>query len=508
MTLDIFGNAMKFLNIMAIILNFIPVLAKRVLILLLCASTQALAGGVDSAPVGEVSLVLGKAWLESAERGRRPAEIAAKVYVNDRIITGANGHVHLHFIDQALVSVRPESLLEIQRYDYDELAPEQSSVKFRLDEGVTRSISGDAARSARERFRLNTPIAAIGVRGTDFVVSASDSTTEAKVYEGIIVLAPYSPECSIDSFGPCVANAVELSGNSLQTLAINSSETLPRILPAVTSRNPERMREDVAGAVAANTAEPVGMEQEEDSQLIAAVDTTPADNGESRTSSLEVVQEAVTTPQVTSDADAIAGSQVTPEPEVPGTVDPEIPDFTPATALSYASLNESSLVWGRFSVFTNSIAAQSDERITASFAEARAERETTIGGGGYTLFRSNPDIENPQIDQPQLSFALNSAQAFYSSEAGVAAMQVNGGSLDIDFTTNLFATELNLNHTATGAVDFQANGEIFTGGFFRSSTDNQSLSGAISIDGSEAGYFFEQQLEAGNIQGLTLWDSQ
>lgn len=45
---------------------------------------------------------------------------------------------------------------------------EQSLVRFRLDRGVARAISGAAAEGARERFRLNTPLVAIGVRGTDF----------------------------------------------------------------------------------------------------------------------------------------------------------------------------------------------------------------------------------------------------------------------------------------------------------------------------------------------------
>ena len=33
-----------------------------------------------------------------------------------------------------------------------------------------RSITGQWGEAARDRFRLNTPIAAIGVRGTDFIV--------------------------------------------------------------------------------------------------------------------------------------------------------------------------------------------------------------------------------------------------------------------------------------------------------------------------------------------------
>ncbi len=499
---------MKFLNIMAITMKFIRhscrIFSLILILLLICS--RGYADKLSHLQVGEVSLVLGKAWLVSPERGRRTAEAGANVFVNDRIITAANGHVHLRFIDDALVSVRPDSQLEIQRYDYDERAPQESSVKFRLDEGVTRSISGEAAQSARERFRLNTPIAAIGVRGTDFVVSATGSTTEAMVNEGVIVLAPYSPDCSAEAFGPCVANAVELSGNSLQMLALTESEPLPRLIPSSSLRYPAEMREEVEGAIAANTELMRDSEQQDETHLLASNSSPSDETGTARASSLEVVQEAVTTPQVTSDADAIAISQIPVDQG--GTGIAVAKDFTPETALTYASLNSRELLWGRFSFFSAPETPPADERITVSFGQASLNREQALGGLGYHLFRRDLKEEGLQIEQTQLSFRLNSAQAFYSSDTGLEAMQVRGGSLDINLQSSQFATELNLEHSATGAIDFEASGGVYDGGFFWSRSDDKNLAGAISFDGREAGYFFEQQLEAGGIQGLTLWDSK
>jgi hypothetical protein len=107
-----------------------------------------------------------------------------------------------------------------------------------------------------------------------------------------------------------------------------------------------------------------------------------------------------------------------------------------------------------------------------------------------------------------VGFALSSAQAFYNSDSGVVAMQVNGGTLDIDFNENTFATELNLNHLSTGTIDFTAMGNIYSGGFFYDRSASQNVFGAVSIDGQEAGYYFDRQLKNGGIQGLTLWDAQ
>ena len=107
------------------------------------------------------------------------------------------------------------------QYEYVKSRPEESTVKFTLEAGVTRAVSGEAARAARQRFRLNTPIAAIGVRGTDFVVSADAATTRALVNEGAIVLAPFSEGCKIEALGPCATNALELTGDSLEMLAMD-----------------------------------------------------------------------------------------------------------------------------------------------------------------------------------------------------------------------------------------------------------------------------------------------
>ena len=52
------------------------------------------------------------------------------ISVGDEIETRANGHVHIRFIDDALVSVRPNSRLSIERYDFDASRPERPQSNF------------------------------------------------------------------------------------------------------------------------------------------------------------------------------------------------------------------------------------------------------------------------------------------------------------------------------------------------------------------------------------------
>lgn len=433
--------------------------------------------------VGEVSLVLGRAWLVAEDASRQPISRGTRIRATDQVLTESGGHVHIRFVDQALVSVRPQSRLEIVRYDYNPEQPQQSTIKLNLQEGVTRAISGKGASAARERFRLNTPIAAIGVRGTDFVVSASQSTVRALVNEGAIIMTPFSADCLATAFGPCALNGIELTSSSLQILELESDTLSPRLLPAPHERDPEQLRDEVELVIAnANTAT----------------------EAEDKTLSTDVYLESVTSRRVTAGAENVRapGSQPQPQPQPP-VVQPA-PEFTPAAAVSVAALSERQLVWGR-----RADGQGAQERITVPFQPARAEREVTVGNSEYILLRTEEDTQRVRPGLGEVSFNLNSAQAFYQANGGTAsAMAVNGGSLDINFNRNTFATELQLNHAATGDINLNASGRVLDGGFFNSRSDTEIIAGAVSIDGSEAGFFFEKQLESGGIKGLTLWDKR
>ena len=441
--------------------------------------------------VGEVSLVLGRAYLERDE-ARVLIEAGAKVRVGDRVFTEAGGHVHVRFVDDALVSVRPSSTLDVVRYDYDASKPENSAVKFELSEGVARAISGEAAKSARERFRMNTPIAAIGVRGTDFVVSANSRSTRALVNEGAIVMAPYSSECSSEALGPCAVDAVELSQNSLQVLELGSGNPAPRLVAA----SGERTLSEI--------------ESSESSDATAADAQVASDGTADTLDSTEVYLESVATTKINTEvAAAEKGAGQTPTDQ-PSTDLPETPavltDFTPTVALTADSTDSAQLVWGRWG------STDTPSLLSLSLSEAREGadgRDVTVAStSGFILYRSEPNGARVDSGLGVVRLDLNAAEAFYDSSNGIVAMRVAGGNLELDFVDRAFATELNLDHASTGAIDFTANGAIADGGYLRLKEDTKTLSGAVATDGSAAGYFFEQQLDTGRIQGITLWGAQ
>ena len=209
---------------------------------------------------GEVTFTLGKAFLNDS----KILSVGMKVSAGDVVSTLNNGHVHIRFIDEGLVSVRPNSQLVIEHYEFDAKHPEKSVIKFNLNEGIMRSISGKGAKAARDKFRLNTPIAAIGVRGTDFVVKTNNDSLQAIVNEGAIAVAPFSSECQAAAFGPCQTNAVELTGEARQLLEFSTLYAAPRLIPlakkyaAELSVDQSRLNDD--GSIQTNTSEDESIE--------------------------------------------------------------------------------------------------------------------------------------------------------------------------------------------------------------------------------------------------------
>jgi hypothetical protein len=333
-----------------------------------------------------------------------------------------------------------------------------------------------------QNFRLNTPVAAIGVRGTDFVVSASEKSIRALVNEGAIVAAPYSDLCSAESLGPCSEDAVELNGLTQQILEISTSAAgaTAALLPA----NPAQTQQAVAAAATTLSS---SKNKGKDEELYA--DTV----------SSRAVNQKLITP-------APAPSVVPPSESIVQPV--VVPEFTPDQPRTVEALTvNKQLVWGRYSE-----ANLANERITLSHDTAfiPGVRVQSVGNFNYGLFRAESGTSLVQPGLGVLKFDLAQAQANYTSGGTTELMDVLGGNLQIDFEKERFTTDLLLSHAATGKIEFNEKGVLFPGGYFHPVNGNttQSMAGAVSLDGKEAGYFFGMTLNNGSVEGLTLWNRQ
>jgi hypothetical protein len=417
------------------------------LLLLLSWLGAGTAEAASSPSVGEVSLAIGVSRI-IREGGNHAIQRGMSVMPGDRIETDRGGHVHLRFVDGAYVSVRPGSRLIIESYQYEPASPQEGAVRFRLESGVVRAISGKIAESARERFRLNTPIAAIGVRGTDFVVLAQADRVRVAVNSGAIVLAPLGEGCQANGFGPCsTSSARALSADMGRVmLELQPQQGAPRVVPINGIPSPDRL----------NPPAP----QE------------PRASGSSQTTS-------ETTTEVLA-AKAVAGQTV------PGQV------LRPAPAAT--------LAWGRWGA-----EALPGDAISQSFAEAAAGRQVTVGNDFYALFRPDSQLTQLVSNLGKVDFTLRDAQVNLL-RGGIAELaRVDSAWFSVDFSARQFSTSLAMSHPQAGAVTLQASGPVrFDGMFFRRDSGS-AVAGALTLDGKEAGYFFERSIPGGQFIGITRW---
>ena len=428
--------------------------------------------------VGEASMTIGAVKATSADGVARPLGRGSPIRVGDKIETGEGGHVHIRFVDGGRLSVRPSSRLQVENYARSSDTSTLTAIKFRLDEGVVRSITGSWGEAARDRFRLNTPVAAIGIKGTDFVVKTDVNNTLASVYTGAIMLTPLASGCQT-SLGPCQNGSEKLLTEDMkgQMLALSRLQVIPQLVPAVdllAQRVRPAATEVVAKSDPAIKAEGARSEVANEKALV----------NESRAVDVVAISKS------TSDAQAV--------------VAPVVPSVIPVVVLPP---EVKQLVWARLAA----VAADGDT-ISRSFAQALQNgREGTVGNGTYSLFRGAP-ATGPAILASSDTFAnfrlAGAAAQFVRTELGVdfiESVQVGSGTLNVDFAKSTYATQLNVSNTRIGADVVTSNGIVKPNGVLQTQGGNAFTSGALSLDGKEAGYFFLKSLPAGQLSGITQW---
>jgi len=90
------------------------------------------------------------------------------VYVNDEILTGARSFAVLQFTDGAKVTIRPDSKMLIESYLY--AGTDSDEATLNLVSGGLRVITGAMAKTNPENYKVRTPVALMGVRGTEFSI--------------------------------------------------------------------------------------------------------------------------------------------------------------------------------------------------------------------------------------------------------------------------------------------------------------------------------------------------
>jgi hypothetical protein len=140
--------------------------------ILAAAVISVFALGAFAADVGSIKVAKGAVTVERDGK-RQDAAVGMAIRPTDKILTGADGSVGITFLDNSLLSAGPNSVLAIDKYQFDSTTY-AGEFDASLKSGTLAVVSGKMARQNPESMRVHTPAAIMGVRGTEFLVKVDE----------------------------------------------------------------------------------------------------------------------------------------------------------------------------------------------------------------------------------------------------------------------------------------------------------------------------------------------
>lgn len=117
-------------------------------------------------PAGKVAAVAGKVTAAGADGSIRTIGKDDPIFAGDIVSTGPNSRVRIVFSDDGVVFLRPSTRFVIKAYSHNNAQKEDES-KFSLVKGGFRSVTGAIGHANTKNYSVDTPVATIGIRGTD-----------------------------------------------------------------------------------------------------------------------------------------------------------------------------------------------------------------------------------------------------------------------------------------------------------------------------------------------------
>ncbi len=414
------------------------------------------------AVAGHIAFVNGDVQLNHSQKPNRTAQTGDPVYVGDHIQTQANAHIHLRMVDNAFVALRPESQLVISIYDYNPDQPKASRIRLDLQQGTSRAVTGKGGQAAKHQYRFNTPLAAIGLRGTDYTVTTEADKTRISVAQGGVIVSPLGADCTSTQLGPCNTPLTRvLTAEMRNTILEVTPSQAPRLMTQPQA-SAGTVKNDAAVPLSDATSTKVALQQA--SERMAQGVSQPA-------SVTEAQAPAVPTP------DQIQANPGRPEPLAR---------------------------WGRWTALAQQL-PQGSSTINQVFEQIKDFQIVASNQAFALAYPAQASIGLPE--QGRVQFGLISAEAYVKENNQSRTATVQNGQLEMNFGLKTFTTQVNVLTAPNVQNSIQVQGTVDSYGRLKSNPQSDTnLQGITLNKGLEAAYLFEKTLNNGaTLSGATQW---
>ncbi|HQQ62211.1 MAG TPA: FecR family protein [Pseudomonadales bacterium] len=151
---------------------------------------------------GIVLSAMGTANAQGADQQTRTLARRSGVFVGDRITTGNESQLQVRMKDGAVIALGPNAEFAVKAYSQKASGDKKDEAVLSLVQGGLRTISGHIDKST---YKLETPTATLGIRGTIFdVYVAKDGTTTVVLREGGVDVTGSNVKRKLDVAGLAV----------------------------------------------------------------------------------------------------------------------------------------------------------------------------------------------------------------------------------------------------------------------------------------------------------------
>ncbi len=148
-------------------MRVLPRLILALIVFLVAGLTHDAPGAAPS--IGTTAIATNRVTGSLGDQLRR-LKAGDGVFLDEKIETGVKSKAQLIFKDETVLSIGPKSEVMLTKFVYDP-DPNKGKVVVRAVRGAFRFISGSLSKKA---YKIETPLATIGIRGTifDFLLRA------------------------------------------------------------------------------------------------------------------------------------------------------------------------------------------------------------------------------------------------------------------------------------------------------------------------------------------------
>ena len=137
---------------------------------------------------GRVDFAIGNVESVAADGRRHPLNKGAEINAGETISTATGARAQVRFADGGFISLQPNTQFRVDEFNYQNKTDGEEKGFFSLLKGGLRAITGAIGHVNKETYRVRTPAATLGIRGTGYNMALRDDGLFVNVGEGAISL--------------------------------------------------------------------------------------------------------------------------------------------------------------------------------------------------------------------------------------------------------------------------------------------------------------------------------